>query len=439
MHFPVSCRVMIFVLFILSSLGVANLCPETLTFKQVLQDGLYNSFDSRIIREEIRAATKGVEEVRADLYPKMSIRFGNEYVHVFNENNDLTSVGDAILTDDASGYKHSLIATAQYTLFDFGVKELNLEHAQGKADIAQVREKQIRMETQIKLLELYTEGLKLQEQIEAMKRICRAREKIFRMTGRLQKAGVSGQDDLGNTALDLARSFSRLEDLRTDFHNLLEKVSFYTQRFYPREDLVLEDFTPAEIDDNHLDIGSNPEIAILDLKIANKRTELLIAKRSKYPVFNLYGDCRQFGSDENSYFNSLTDLQTSDGSITLYVEYPLFDGFKRQAKEQRLYHELAGLRLEKHKKEAELKQEFTMALNHLNSANRTRGHRLNHGSRIDEQKILKSRLADQKQGNPIEFHNQMIKLTQNQLELDLEQIDSAASVLRVGFLKQAGT
>lgn len=415
---------------------------KSLTFEQVLSAGLQHSFDRYIVQEEIGAAQAGVSEKEAENYPQLAVRFGNEYVHVFEEDSDIVSVGDAIIANSASGYKHSLIATAKYTLYDFGIRELNITHARRNVRIAELREQKARMETREALLELYTEGLKIQQRIKTLEEIYTARQNIFRMAERLHMAGSFRRDTLGDHALEMATAFSRLEDQRTAFQNLLERISFHTRQPYQADTTVLENFSRPEIPDSSADVMDftrHPDMEIYDQKIVNKKAELSMAERARYPKLNLYGSWRQFGSDEQSYLDSLSTLEPRDTSLTLYVECPLFDGFANKAKRRKIHHEIAGLRYQREKKKAELEQDFSTALNTYRQSAALEKERHEQQIRITDQQHYGDRIAGQGLTDRITAQNRTIELTRQALELELKRIDNVSSALRLNLIKEAGS
>ena len=419
--------------------AVSMVSAQVLTFEQVVAHGLRHSFESRIIDREIRAARAGVDESLADRYPSLGIRLGNEYVHVFDEESEVVSVGDAIIANDVSGFKHSLIATARYTLYDFGIRGLNTDHARRLVRIAELRDSQARLETQTTLLDLYARGLKTQARIRTLTEISGARQAIFRMAQRLHQAGSLGRDRLGETALDSAETLSRLEDQRIIFRNLLEEISFHTQQSYNWETLVLEDFSLPETPVSHTEPAFHPEIAIYDRRIENKRTELSMAKRSDLPRFTLQNAFRLVGSDENNFAGSMGDLRSRDLSLTLYVEYPLFDGFANRAKKRRLYHEIAGLEIQREKRLSELRREFTTALNTYTASVALKSRNREQSARIREQQIVHQRLARQQINDQMTVHNQMIELARQELDIRIQGIDAGSAALRLELMQGAGS
>ncbi|MCF6267725.1 MAG: TolC family protein [Desulfuromusa sp.] len=358
MFYPSLRWTVIIVLSLFLCLAGSGVYAEILTFKDILAAGLQNSFDSKIVREEIGAAQATVAERQADYYPQLSLRFGNEYVHVFAEDGDIVSVGDAIIADNASGYKHSLIATARYNLYDFGIRKLRVKNSRRQVRIAELQKQQSSFELHKKMLNLYADSLKVQQRIRVMAVVAERQRTIFQLSKKLHQAGTIGREQLGNAALELAETHSQLEDLRTRWENLLESLSFHTRQNYRAEEVALANFPQMEKPEKIINPESFPAVLIYRQQIETKQAELSMVKRSLLPRLTLSGSYRMFGSDDHSFTRSLSNLNSRDASVTLYLECPIFDGFANRAKQTRIRHELASLRYQKQKKEAELQQEL---------------------------------------------------------------------------------
>ncbi len=420
-------------------LVVSGVCAEVLTFENILAAGLQNSFDRKIVREEIEAARATVVEQQADYYPQLSLYFGNEYVHVFNSDGDIVSVGDAIIADDTSGYKHFLSATARYTLYDFGVRKFSVTNARRQVRIAELKQEHSSFELRKNLLNLYTDALKVQHQIRVMQAIAEHHQDIFQLAKKLYRAGTLGREQLGNAALELADSLSQLADLRTRWKNLLEQISFYTRQEYLPEKVVLADLPQVAEPQNNFALENYPELLIYQQQIEIKRTELDILKRSLLPRLSLSGSYRMFGSDDHSFSDSLSNLHSRDAAVTLYLECPLFDGFANRARQTRISHEIASLYYQKQKRQAELQQEFAVAQNIYSASASLAEERHQQSTRITQQQSDVRRLAEQHLTDQIAVHNRMIELSRRQLDVELRQIDYASSALLLTLMSEVGS
>lgn len=418
-------------------LSVQPARAEKLSFDAVLSAAQKNSFDLKIAREGVQANRASVDEALADYYPHLSLRFGNEYVHVFHENGNVVSVGDAIIADTASGYKHSLIAGFSYNLFDFGVRRLTVENAGRQVQIANLHEQQVYIDLRKDLLDHYSSALKLQKQIHATEAILERRNRIFRLSRQLRQAGTLGREQVGSAALSLAETLEHLEDLKVRYEDALGSLSLYTRQTYRADNATLADLPLHENLKTGIDLEVLPEEQVFQRQIDSKQTELSIARRSMLPKLTLYGSYRMFGSDADSFSRSASSLDSRDTSITVYLEWPLFSGFADRAKTARLEHELAGLRYRKQKRKAELTQEYTSLVTSYRSAVEDQDNRRQQLVQMAQVQTDAERLAARQITDRINFHNQMIQLTRQQLEVELRQIEYAASALALDFFNKA--
>ena len=439
MFYPSLCRTVVAVLSLSLCLLVSNAVAEFLTFAEVLTAGLQNSLDGKIIHAEIQAAEATIAERQADYYPQLALRFGNEYVHVFEEDGDIVSVGDAIIADNASGYKHSLIVTARYNLYDFGIRELSVDSARRQVHIAELQKQQSTIDIHKELLNLYGDSLKVQQQIQVLRSIVERQETIYQLSKQLHQAGTIGREQLGNTALELADTLALLDDQQTRWQNLLGNISFHTQQSYRAEDVTLADF-PRQLKTQTIFAPERiPAVLIYQQQIENKRSELAMLKRSLLPKLAISGSYRLFGSDDNSFTRSISNLNSRDASVSLYIECPLFDGFANRAKQTRIRHEISSLRYQKQKKAAQLQQELAMTLNAYTAAAAMENERRKQLTRIAGQQSDVRRLAEQQLTDQIAVNNRFIELSRWQLDVDLRQVDYATSALLLILVNEVGS
>jgi outer membrane protein, adhesin transport system len=413
---------------------------ETLTFQTVLAESLANSFDSRINDENIQSSRAAVLESKADYYPQLTLRFGQEYVHVYDQNSAVASVGDTVYSDYQSKYKHSLSLYAQYNLYDFGRRRLSVQYADQQVTLAELQKDQSRFDNSRKLLELYSQALKLQKQIAGQRNILSGRKRIFELTQQLQKAGKYGQQVVADAAIFLAQTVSKLDQLQIDFQATLDSLSFYTRQTYIADTISLADFALVDgPDDGDISVFQLPEIKILQQQVERKETELAIAKRELLPRLTLQGSYGMYGSDDNSYSDSLEHMRKRDAGVTLALVMPLFDGFAVSAKKQRLQHEIARLKLEKEKALANLDNIINAARRSFDSLQSRKNERSLQKRRIDQQIDDYDRLSEQQLTDQVTLVQKSIELEQHHLDNDLQEVDSAAAAILLTFLQEAGS
>jgi len=410
---------------------------ETLNFENVLSEALQNSFDIKISQEDIQAGRAFIRETKADYYPQLTVRFGSDYIHAFEEQSKFASGGDVVIADE-SNYRHSLITSLSYNLYDFGVRKLTVENARRQVQIARLQEKQAYLDARKDVLERYSSALKLQEQIEATDSVLKRRNTIFRLAKQLRQAGTVGRELLGTAALNLAETLNQLDELKVRFQNVLVSLTFYTRKNYSADEVKLADLDQPQNLASAVNLDVFPEAQIYQEQIENKKAELSIAKRSMLPKLMLYGSHRMFGSDTDSFAHSLSDLSARDATLSLTFEWSLFSGFSDTAKRARLNHEINSLRYQKEKKKAELQQEVSRVTDTYETYGSIETNRLEQLGQIAEEQNDAVRLADQQITDRISFHRKLIELTEQRLQVELWQVDYATAALSLDFMNKAG-
>jgi outer membrane protein TolC len=425
----------VFLLFVGAFVSVRPVFSQLISFDSVLIAAQNNSFDLKISQAGVDASQAAIGEVRADYYPHLSVRFGNEYVHAFEEDGDVVSVGDAIIANDASGYKHSLIAGLSYNLFDFGVRKLTVDNAQKQTQIARLQKQQAFWDLRKEVLSRYSDALKIQKEIVVSRVILERQNQIFQLSKELRLAGTVGREKVGTAALEVAESLSRLDDLQVRYQDRLNSLTFFTRQEYSSTQTRLADLAHSDEIDSVVDLSASPAVLALQQQIEQKKNELSMVKRSQLPKLTLYGSYRMFGSEDDSFAHSLSNLSSRDASVTVYLEWPIFDGFASRSKKRRLKHEIDGLRYQKQKKLAEIEQEFSGIVNSYQTHVAGQKHRREQLAQITLEGDDAQLLAEQQITDQISFHKRMIALARQRLAVELGQVDyaTATAALAVGF------
>ena len=438
MFHPTLLRIAVIVCLLLCSPAYSH--AETLTFDKVLAEGLKNALDPQIGAENLAAAEAAVGEAKADYYPQLSLRYGQEYVHVYDEFNAVVSVGDTVYSDSTSKYKSSLYLFSQYNLYDFGRRRLKVDYAEQQVRISSLQIDQSRLEISRQLLDLYSRGLKLQYRIAVQQALLGGHNRIYRLAEQLRGAGRYGRQDVGDAALALAESLSGLEDLRIEYGGILAELSLYTCSNYNPDDVTLAGLEmPEEDPPSGESLKLFPEVLILQEQIKRKNTELTLAERTFLPQLTLSGSFGMYGSDDNSYSDALHAVSKRDASIYLSINMPLFDGFAARSQKRRLQHEIAGLELEKQKIIMELQNEYRKVRMSYQSLQNFEQERDDVKRRIIQQSNDLSRLSQQQMIDQVALEQKQIAFARHRLDADLRQIDYVSAALLLKLLNKAGS
>lgn len=409
---------------------VPTVLAGQISLEQVLQDAEAQALAVRIAEFDLLAATAQIVEARSDYYPQVSVRLGNEYVRVHGAAGNVVSVGDAILADSASGYKHSLTFSAQYTLYDFGRRTLNLEFHKGRRQLAEYRLAAIRKDIRRQVIEIYGQTLKLQQQTGVQRQRRQALLTIYRYSERLQLAGKYGREAVAAAALELAAAGVAEQDLAVEFANALDSLTSLTGREYSPPTTVLADVTAGSILDSDLyDVEQHPDIQSAQQEITQKEIELRLARRSRYPQLILTGSHRMFGSDQRRFDDSFSSLNSRDSRIVLIVDVPLFAGFRSLAQTARLHHELRSLELRKQKAVTEIQAKIRQRQRLYQNLTEQESARQEQQMLIVRQQQDLERMTEQQLLDQVVAWRQQIEWAQQKMELEMRRIDLAVQSL----------
>ncbi len=410
-------------------------CAQTISFEQVLSQGLQNSYDRRIAATQILAADAGVEEARAAYYPQLSLRYGQEYVHVYDRYYSTVAVGDTVYSDTASKYKNSLNLSGQYDLYDFGRRHLQVAYAQQQVTVAGLNVSKIKADLSLRILDLYAQGLKQQKQIAGQTLIVAGYKRIYQLSQDLQQAGRYGRHSVSEAALALAEALTRLDELQAVAAETLSELSTYTGESYS-EDTHLNDFTTLSLVVDDPDFEQLPAVALLSEQIQSKQLQLDLANKDYWPTLVASASIGMYGSDDNSYSDAVEDLSKRDASVGVTFVWAIFDGFATSAKVKRLKLELEALKLEKEQQLSATKTEYRQQQLQYESLQRTavQRHDILHTLALehnDGERLHAQQISDQAQ-----FEKSRLDLMEKQLQIDLKQIDYASSNIRLALLQE---
>lgn len=409
---------------------VSAVAAEQISLAQVLAAAEAHAVDLRIADYRLRAAAAQVAEARSDYYPQLSARLGNEYVRVHGAAGNVVSVGDAILADNASGYKHSLSFSAHYTLYDFGRRSLNLQHAEGGRQIAELERAQALRRVRHQVIELYGQGLKQQKKLAVQRLRQEALVQLYRLSERLQEAGRYGREAVVTAALEVARAGTELQDAEVEFVTILEALAFYTgQEYEPTATLFAEMKALTGIDSRDYILERHPDLLRIGREIDRKRTELTLAQRSRYPQVVLSGSHRLFGSDQRRFDDSFSSLTSRDSRIVVTIDIPLFAGFRSVAQTERLRFELGALEWQQQKIGAELSAEIRQRQRLYQALAEQASTRSEQQSLVERQRHDLERLTQQQLLDQVAIRRRQVEVSLYELDIDMRRIDLAVQSL----------
>ena len=332
---------------------------QDLIFSEILTQALVHSYDLKTAGLEKEIRRERLVEAGAMYFPTLSLHFTNEYMHdLGNDAANTVSVGETIIPGNESTFQHSLALSAQYLLYDFGVRKLKYGNAERDIVLAQHAAAQRLIDLKIEVLSLFGTGLRLQKKIETWFALLGLRKEGYEFTRRLVASGSRDKPEQGIAAISVAEALQNCEALQLEMIGVLEKLTFFTGKRYSMAGVRFMDFPDQAGAAVMADVSTLPEIRAYDVAIEQKKAEVDIALRHWLPTLSLYSSFRMYGDDRTDFINSLDSLEEKNAAVGLVVNMNIFNGFSDTAKARRLQKEMEKLKIEKEKKMAEDEQKL---------------------------------------------------------------------------------
>ena len=349
---------------------------EELSFEEVLESSVLNSYKLKVSKYEKQIANKTIKEAISAYYPTMNA-FGmtERYNDLTDGNSQITAVGNEIFLN-RSYYQDMAAVGFSYKIWDFGERHNHLNIA--KFDVLEkdyLLAKEFR-DLHFSIVELYSEALMLYKSIKIKTEVLNLQNELVEINSRLQDAGELSSVELFDSKINSAKVVAELDELKNSFAKKISEITYYTNKKYDDE-LSLLDFSLdynvllKNIENIKFRVENLPEIKIADLEIRKKQSEYEIQKRINYPKIRFDTRYNFYGSDATNFFNGVRDI--SQRSITLRVSASmvLFDGFKNLNSISKKKLEIEKMKIEKEMQIAELKKKYEqLIIDAKNSVNK---------------------------------------------------------------------
>lgn len=408
-----------------------------LHFPEILSQALVHSYDLKMGRLEKEISRERITEAGSMYYPSLSLRFTNEYMSdLANDRNNTAYVGETVIPGNESTFQHSLALSAQYLLYDFGIRELKYQNAEKHIILLQHTALQQRMDLKSEVLSHFSTGLSLQKKIETWDAILNLRREAYEFTQRLVASGSKDKLEQGMAAIGVAEALQKCEALRLEMAGVLEKLACFTGEIYNGAEVRFMDFPEPAGTIASADLSKLPGILAYDVAIDQKKAEIDIARRHWLPTLNFYSSFRMYGDDRTNFLDSLESLEEKNASIGLVVNMNIFNGFSDGAKARRLEIELEKLQVEKEKKMAENKRKASTLIQKSMIARRGLENASIYRNALDNQAAMGQRLSMQQIIDKISLLQQTGAQMERQLTLALAEVERRENAMQLQILAE---
>lgn len=363
---------------ILSSKAIAETLPNTLTYRNTLNQAINNSFDIKMASLDIDISKAELKATRADLYPTLYTQVNTEYNNGLGNTQNINYVGNTVVSSYTQ-YRNLASLGLSYNLFDFGAIGKKVLIAKKDVDQKKVMVDLQMKDLKLKVLDLYTKTLQYNDEIKTKSEVLKVYEEMFSAKERLFKAGVNDKISVMDEAVKIARTQDDIHNSKLELKNSLNDLSALTLQKYDADNIDILDFEELNIKNNilpitnfeplkakvaqkEIDLSFNPEKSLeskyYDFEIEKKKAELEMYKRQRLPAFKFYTNYLMYGQDPNQYWESFSSFRQASIAFGISGTFAFFDGFKNKANKEKAALEIKKIQLEKEKKLTEIKTAY---------------------------------------------------------------------------------
>jgi outer membrane protein TolC len=435
--------------------NILNVRAETISFDDILNKALDNSFDLKTSNINIDISKSLIDKNRAEYFPLVKTGLYTEFSQDLSTTNQTEAIGDTVITPDTK-IQNMLNTSISYNIFDFGQRKRKMLIAKDDIEMKRSLYAIKRRDLKLKMIDLYTNSLIAFKELMAKEQIEEISKNILLLKEKQFNEGTLTKLETLDSSIDTAKINNDVEDLKMKLISALRDLSYYTNEEYNIEEVVVSDFEerkiipvkdtkPTKPSDNvyqikvekqesiipeevSLNLNFTPDYKSYKYKIDKKNEELELIKREKLPQIGMYINYTLIGKDENNILNSFQNLHNRNIALGLSTTFVQFDGFKSAADKRKIKLEIKKLKLERDQTLADLKNKYEKLNEEIAFNQRTYENNRYLLTLIADKLAELKRLAETQPENYEAVLNEQAKLIVQQLEIEKKLINRAASI-----------
>ncbi|MBU1059232.1 MAG: TolC family protein [Proteobacteria bacterium] len=413
---------------------VPQALAQTLEVHALLTKVFNYSHELQLTDVDIEINRQRLQETRAAYFPTLNLRYTNEWFEDLSDGDgSFDSVGGTVISANGSKWKNVLGASLQYTLYDFGARKSLYDNARRDVAIARLIRSQKEISLSLQVLELYSRGLKTQDQLLHQAFVHDLRQDIFALSQRLHQAGSLDRLQIGEAAIAVAEASQRLDELTMVRAEVLHNLTSLSGEEYDPQLIGFTSLTPGA-NMSEIDVTALPEIQAYNLAIDKKQAEYKIARTSYLPRLSFYSSYSFYGSDSGDWSQALSNLDETNFACGIMLDLNIFNGLADQAKAARLRAELQRLTIERKKKIAENETTYRSLQHHAQLLSQRREQWQDFRKGLDSQAVMTERLAREQVLDRLSSLNLEVDLAAKGLQARLQDRERAVNLLKLQIL-----
>jgi outer membrane protein TolC len=262
---------------------------DSLTLNEAIDLALKNNQNLTLANLEIEKSRAALKEVKANLYPSF---YGTSH-YLFAPENGY----DPVVTN---GGEYGIQLNANYTLFDGGVRNAQINKASVNIEVKKLTLEQTKSEIRYLVRIIYYQILSAKNELFAQKKGVKELTDYLQLLQQLKSGGIASESDVLKTKVDLNNLNSSLETVREN----IEKLKFNLNNLLGRpidkpfdiyENSVIDSLAQFNIENNNL-----IDLEVIKNEAKTSSYDINITKGEKLPQLSITGDAGVLGVKPNN-------------------------------------------------------------------------------------------------------------------------------------------
>jgi outer membrane protein TolC len=408
-------------------------------FRDVLDKATEASRELQLTRLDEQLGTVELRSAHLDYLPNIRGRYNTEYLRDFQSGQQpVVSVGDMVIPA-GTRFQNSIGLSVGLNLTDLPIVRRRVLAAEIEVNRRKVLTESARQELYLTLLELYRDALSQNTSLRIKRQILALAQKAFSAQSRLYEAGLITRIAITDQALQVAQTIDDIQRLEHQFQTSLDKLSFYTKEVYSIDSTELENFEGIGTDDvvSLPDVTHHPDILRLQLEARQKHQEAELLRFRYLPQVSWYVSYNLYGFDPDSLPASIANIGNRTIATGLSITLPTLDVVKNKVELERVHLEEEKLALQIQQKQEQLAHAALTAYKQMNAMTQEIQSKQGHLKFSQERLDMNRRLSEQELIDKLQPISDEITLLAKQSEIELEEIQREALIIRLKIL--AGT
>jgi outer membrane protein TolC len=412
---------------------------EKIDYQSVVDAAIVNSFDLKLTKIDVRLGDNEVLRGYSAFLPTMQAQANIEYLKDMTNGQTPVAVVGTTVIPNSTRFQNALYVGANYTMFDFGARNRLLAAAKKHRDSVRSSLAQYRRNLILDVIDQYADALSTYLALRGKLRIVDIDRELFQMKKRLFIAGRINKVEVSEAAVELARAFAEVHDLKQRLANGLRALSVHTHKDYDVEQIEVSSFSDNDLialEKPILLVENSPEYKMYKQSIESKRQELSALKRQRLPQFGAYSNFYMYGFNQNVWYKSFQDFRGRTLSFGISASMPIFDGFKNRLDCRQKQLEITRLEIERDKKLWELQQQHSQLRTAVGVYEKVLDSKHGLVSQGAEKVVMAKRLGDNDLIEKTDYLQHQSKLIEDELDLQRTKVQQTASQKKLKVLSE---